>query len=363
MEVIVPGLQVGIAFQSLLFVFYLLTGDRFHLLANRINLALLIVLTVHMTLNLLNPNFTSLMLHKIIFGFGLLYGPLIYFYINALIYSDYSWKIKNYLHFTPCLLVSAWSIFGSIPGEWGAFLTFISMGCYLFLSSLRYLRFRKIMKQTQSAEDLITMNWVVFVLVLNAIAIFSNIISFTSSLITPFANLAIWSEIGLFLVLLILVNAFIFAGLTQPTLFSGISKQDESIVIDVNKVPEFSNLNEEIKARIESKLLDYMQHKKPYLDPMFNLQSLGRQLGETPRYVSLIINHVHKKTFSDFVNYYRLVAVKECMSDVSDNRTIVDIINACGFSTKSNFNRAFKKQEGITPSEYRNRIKRADLRG
>ena len=35
------------------------------------------------------------------------------------------------------------------------------------------------------------------------------------------------------------------------------------------------------------------------------------------------------------------------MSDKSDTRNILELIYACGFSTKSNFNRAFKKHEGM----------------
>ncbi|WP_312667027.1 helix-turn-helix domain-containing protein [Escherichia coli] len=36
-----------------------------------------------------------------------------------------------------------------------------------------------------------------------------------------------------------------------------------------------------------------------------------------------------------------------------DKRTILDIMYSSGFNSKSVFNTAFKKQTGLTPSEYR----------
>jgi AraC-like DNA-binding protein len=355
MEVIVPGLQVSIAFQSLMFVVYLLTGGRLEALSNRINFALLTILATHMLFNLLNQHIVQFTLSNVVFGFGLLYGPLIYFYIKALIYSDFIWRTRHWLHFVPALMLSAWALHSHVPGYVGAMLTFASMGSYLLLSLWVYWRFRQVVSQTQSADDLISMNWVAVVLVLNSVAILANIISFSLSILTTIPGLVTWSEISLFFVLLVLVNAFFFKGLTQPALFAGISTEDQTIASESLKELALTNLDMEVRVRIESKLLKHMQQNKPHLDPMFSLQTLGRQLGETPRYVSQVINHQLHLNFSDFVNNFRLEEVKQCMSDKTDKRSILEIIYACGFSTKSNFNRAFKKHEGMTPSEYRQR--------
>jgi AraC-like DNA-binding protein len=355
MEIVVAGLQVGIVFQSLMFIVYLLTDRRLEVIANRINFALLSILAIHMLFNLLNKHLLQLALSNVVFGFGLFYGPLIYFYIKALIYNDFTWRDRYWLHFLPALVLSAGAMFTHVEGYVGAILTFLSMGAYLLTSLWAYWRFRQVVSQTQSADDLITMNWVAVVLGLNASAILFNIINFSLSILTSTTSLVIWSEISLFFVLLVLVNAFLFKGLTQPALFAGISFEDEVIESESRKKLALTSLDIEIRTRIESKLLVHMQQKKPYLDPMFSLQTLGRQLGETPRYVSLVINHQLQLNFSDFVNNYRLTEVKVYMSDKSDKRSILELIYACGFSTKSNFNRAFKKHEGITPSQYRQR--------
>lgn len=355
MEIVVPGLQVGIVFQSLMFAVYLLTDGRLEVISNRINLALLSILALHMIFNLLNQHVLQFALSNVVYGFGLFYGPIIYFYIKALIYQNFSWRLMNWFHFCPAFIVSGWATFAHVESYVAAMLIFLSLAAYLFMSLWAYWRFRQVISQTQSAEDLITMNWVAVVLGLNATTIVVNIINFSLSMLTSITGLVAWSEISLFFVLLLLVNAFLFKGLTQPALFAGISTEDEIIESESRKKQALANLDTQSRARIESKLLKHMQQKKPYLDPMFSLQTLGRQLGETPRYVSLVINHQLNLNFSDFVNNYRLAEVKQYMSDRTEKRSILDLIYTCGFSTKSNFNRAFKKHEGMTPSEYRQR--------
>jgi AraC-like DNA-binding protein len=353
METIIPGVQASIVFQCLLFIAYLINDGKFVSLSNRINLTLMTTLAIHMLFNLINQHVAPNALPNLVFGFGLFYGPLIYMYVKSLIYKDLNWPLGTNLHFLPAVVLSVWALVFHVSGVIGAILTFASMGGYLLLSLWHYWFFRRVLGQTQSAEDLITMNWISIVLILNAMAIIVNIISVYLTLVKGVSTYATLSELSLFLVLLILVNTFLFKGLTQPKLFAGISEEDGSIVKKSRKKFTGGELTQEQHERIQKKLIEHMSNNRPYLDPMFSLQTLGRQLGETPRYVSLVINQNLQQTFADFVNTYRLNEVKCYMSDAEDNRTIIDIIYDCGFSTKSNFNRAFKKHEGMTPSEFR----------
>jgi AraC-like DNA-binding protein len=41
------------------------------------------------------------------------------------------------------------------------------------------------------------------------------------------------------------------------------------------------------------------------------------------------------------------------LTDPAEPRTILDLAYACGFTSKSTFNAAFKRQVGDTPSNYR----------
>jgi len=351
MTIVIPGLQALIASQCLLFAVYLVAGRKLGRLANRINLALLLVLAVHMVFNLFNQHLFVDALPPFAFGLGLMYGPLILLYIRSLIYRDFAWQPRLFVHFVPGVLLALAA--SRVSPLWVAAATFLSMGSYLYLSYRALAKFRQVLRQTQSAQDLIAMNWVRNILLLNAAGLLLNIVSVLMSAARISDSLAAVAEISLFLVLLVMVNAFVFKGLLQPELFGGITAEDEAIAQQGTSDGATAELSVERQNQIKQALLAHMTRQRPYLDPLFSLSALSRQLGETPRYVSQVINTQLAMSFSDFVNGYRIDEAKRRLTDTAAPRTVLDILLACGFSTKSNFNRAFKQQVGMTPSEYR----------
>ena len=60
------------------------------------------------------------------------------------------------------------------------------------------------------------------------------------------------------------------------------------------------------------------------------------------------------KTFTQFVNEYRLVHASKLLSERPDN--ITDICFECGFNNFSHFNKLFKAFTGKSPSRYRNEM-------
>ncbi|MEM7107961.1 MAG: AraC family transcriptional regulator [Bacteroidota bacterium] len=60
------------------------------------------------------------------------------------------------------------------------------------------------------------------------------------------------------------------------------------------------------------------------------------------------------KTFTQFVNEYRLVHASKLLSERPDN--ITDISFECGFNNFSHFNKLFKAFTGKSPSRYRNEM-------
>jgi AraC-like DNA-binding protein len=71
------------------------------------------------------------------------------------------------------------------------------------------------------------------------------------------------------------------------------------------------------------------------------------------RTISQIINQKENKNFYDFVNTYRFEEFKRLISlQKNQQYTLLSLAYDCGFSSKSSFNRYFKKATGQTPSEY-----------
>ncbi|GGG57481.1 AraC family transcriptional regulator [Croceivirga lutea] len=61
------------------------------------------------------------------------------------------------------------------------------------------------------------------------------------------------------------------------------------------------------------------------------------------------------KTFTQFVNEYRLVHASKLLAE--QNMSITEVCFACGFNNFSHFNKSFKNFTGQNPSEYRNQLK------
>lgn len=91
-----------------------------------------------------------------------------------------------------------------------------------------------------------------------------------------------------------------------------------------------------------------------YLDEDLTLGKLAELLPTTDKKLSLLLNQHLTTSFYDLINQHRVEAVKRMMADDSfGRRPNIEIAYACGFKSKSSFNRVFKKQTGLTPGAYR----------
>ncbi|MEW7289199.1 tetratricopeptide repeat protein [Aquimarina sp. 2304DJ70-9] len=121
-----------------------------------------------------------------------------------------------------------------------------------------------------------------------------------------------------------------------------------------NKKYRTSTLSEEEREKYMQQILDFMETEKPYLDSELTLGKLAEELTMVPYHLSEVLNEALRKSFYDFINIYRVEAVKQFMADPkTSNLTLLGIAFDAGFNSKTAFNRAFKKATGLSPSKYR----------
>ncbi|MEM9402172.1 MAG: helix-turn-helix domain-containing protein [Pseudomonadota bacterium] len=113
---------------------------------------------------------------------------------------------------------------------------------------------------------------------------------------------------------------------------------------DAEKPDRLNELAARIRACVEDEAL--------YRDPSLTLASLARHVASNTSSVSAAINTVLGRSFSDFVNEYRVATVKASMLD-TPQKTMLELALAAGFSSKTSFNRVFKAMTGQTPSAWR----------
>ncbi len=103
-----------------------------------------------------------------------------------------------------------------------------------------------------------------------------------------------------------------------------------------------------------SKLLSLMENEMPFLDADLSLRTLAEQMGLSSNQLSWLINESIGKNFSSFINQYRMEAFKTMAKDPrNEHITIEGLAYDCGFNSKTVFNTYFKKQTGLTPSQFR----------
>jgi AraC-like DNA-binding protein len=113
----------------------------------------------------------------------------------------------------------------------------------------------------------------------------------------------------------------------------------------------------ELKKIILNKLRDLFEKEKVFTDPDLSLNLVAKKVNAHPNIISQIINESFQKTFNELVNYYRVEEFKErARNPKYSNYSIIGIANDVGYNSKSSFIAAFKKQNGITPSEYLRKV-------
>jgi AraC-like DNA-binding protein len=98
--------------------------------------------------------------------------------------------------------------------------------------------------------------------------------------------------------------------------------------------------------------LDRLKREKAlYRDPDLTLQRLARRTLIPARQISAAVNRVCGENVSQHINGYRIAEAKRLLTETE--RPVTEVMFECGFQTKSNFNREFRRLTGTSPSAYR----------
>lgn len=83
------------------------------------------------------------------------------------------------------------------------------------------------------------------------------------------------------------------------------------------------------------------------------LSSIAEAINISPNYLSTIFRQSTGVPIWDYVTECRITLAMHQLDEHS-NKTMLEIALLCGFNNTANFNRAFKKYAGLSPSEYKN---------
>lgn len=303
--------------------------------------------------------------------FLLLHGPALWFYISSLSTSAFRFRPAYLLHFVPFLTFLTIHYFNyiSLPVQEkiNLIVTYLFKDDPFYMISavsvgvstigynvwaIRLIRsYRMKLEQKFSKLEDIDLSWLkiltlaslVVYCINNGFFIVDIFYNFTSNEMLVFVTFSFASVYILILGFFGLKQNNVFVSQVMQAKTSGSESPLET------NTAEIKPTDDDFTAR----LLHFMESHQPYLDPEISLLKLSELLQVKPEVLSETLNTKLNQNFFDFINKYRIGEFKnQSISQKNTNLSILGIAYNCGFNSKAAFYRAFKKYEGVAPSDY-----------
>lgn len=291
--------------------------------------------------------------------FGLSFGPLAYLHVLYIKDPLRPFRAKALLHFLPSLLLdgflfSATFIYIANNMEWAYDNVPLIQGTSIVLALLGSMQLVAytylIYKESKDAQPVLrdfvkVKNWLVY-LVIN------------------------WSALVGFLVLalpiaLVFINDFddnsglvylplgIFKGLCIYILgYLYVLRYAAVVGSYIDRTSKFNFSSPELNKQ-KDRLLNALKEEKLYQDSKLTIARLAGHLGWPINNLSKMINESLHTNFNDLINQHRVEDFKSrVLAPDSSKYSILGHGQEVGFSSKASLYRVFKKETGMTPTEF-----------
>ncbi len=307
-------------------------------------------------------------------------GPVFYFYFRSLTNDDFTFSKQDLWHFLPGMIYfsimlfiflvdigyTKWFLQAELPhhfgtqGVWSDYrqstidsvfqhLNTISFVIYLVLTFRIYKLYRQYINDNYSDTAAIQFNWIRNILyIVIAGFIFDFVIDISSNFIEYEAYKGKWNAYFGYSVMLYAISILGYNRMGKPA---------QKLDFVPHNSPELDKVVTEIPEldRYKTRVLALMTDQQLYLQTDLTLKETALQLKTNASVLSKIINTGFSQNFNDFVNSFRVDAVKQKMKDPdAQHLTLTAIAYECGFNSKATFNRAFKKFTGMSPRDFMN---------
>ena len=226
---------------------------------------------------------------------------------------------------------------------------------YLLLIAKKTNVFNRKMENEFSSTDELDISWVKYFLM---IFIIIYTILFFAVFFLIHLNYFTGYNIIIAAVCSVSVNILGYKAIQQQTLFKYLDSPAIKVELNEGKIISTETAviesDDGISKELLTKITNYMEEKKPYLDPEITLSQMADELDLGRNALSSAINSGYKMNFFNFINKYRVEEMLSFLNDPTmENRNILQLAFDAGFNSKATFNHIFKKYTGCTPKEYK----------
>jgi len=304
-------------------------------LANQF-LAIMLVMvgirTLKSVLFYFNPEITKTIL-QVGLSSCILIGPLLYFFclshLNQLNKLSIPWKAHLAALISTIVIVGFLYPYQQYEKMWGGIFYKVINYIWLFYIVLSakalFPKFKSILlTKTFLREDI----WLLSIFSGNALiwlAYFTA--SYTSYIV---------GALSFSFVMLIIILLFVFKPSQTPTSKKYADKKIEQ--------DEADTLIERLSA--------LMSNEEIYKNSLVTMPQIAKRIGVSSPRLSQLLNDNLNKSFSQFINEFRIEAAKAMLSENKPQKTEV-IAELCGFNSQSTFYSVFKKLTSKTPADFK----------
>ena len=305
-----------------------------------------------------------------------LLGPLLYGYLRVSALSSFRWRAVYGLHSLPFWLV----LLGHLPFyskpfaekqafvlshynhahlDWWGQLPLVHFLIYGLLSWPFLSRYNMMLKTGYSTTEGFRLTWFRQLSLALGAGYGLFILVYVSRGLHPAGSVLALSLTGF-------VYLVGYRQLRQPALFDAVPVAESAEPIPTGTestqqriVPKYqkSSLSADTSRAYARQLTELMTGQSRYRDGRLTLSQVADELGISSHTLSQVLNQTLNVTFYDYVNGYRVEAVKQALVNPKNHYlTILALALDAGFDSKAAFNSAFKKHTGLTPSQYRSQF-------
>jgi AraC-like DNA-binding protein len=261
-------------------------------------------------------------------------GPLLYFFVRATLRSI-NLAVAKYSLAALLLLTIIFGVlfpYQDYPWLWGNLVYRIINFQWLIFILLSAFVTKSVFRKLFTSRNLITNDdvWVITILC----GVSAIWLSYFLSKYTSYISGALTFSFGFYVSFLLLF----------------FMRDKLSISITTNN-KYINKIDEKLASEIHEKIITLFEVKKIYTTPNLTLPTLAEDLNIRPQLLSQFLNDNVKKSFTQFINEYRVEEAKRLLKENTDLK--IDAVGMeCGFNSSSTFYSAFKKMTGTTPAAF-----------
>jgi AraC-like DNA-binding protein len=225
----------------------------------------------------------------------------------------------------------------------------VQMTVYWILSYYCLAGHQKNIRLVTSNISLVNLNWLKFLLLG---ILFMILLSFNHRLF-KIEFLETYGSLG-YLAGTLFIAYFLLA---QKEIYPYDKPELDNINLLINDQKKNSStkqrFSDEYLISLKARIITLMEKEKLFLDNELGLPDLAKEMEISSHDLSYLLNEGFGVNFFQFINAYRVIEAKRLMlSGKCRHLNILGIAYNAGFNSKTTFNTAFKKETGVSPSQY-----------